>query len=176
MMHDPLEKFIVSNREGMDAVEPSDRVWKAIESKTKKASVVPFYRSENSSAKWLAAASVVLAIGIAAIFYLPKEHKKTTAADQIEMQYSSLIEIKRVELKSIEKENPELYKEFWSDSERLEEEFMQLKTQAKNDVNTDRVLQAMVQNLRLQMDLLNRQINIIRQIKHLKNENNHQSI
>lgn len=93
--------------------------------------------------------------------------------------YSKLIEIKQEELKTLEKDEPLLYKQFAGDVEKLDHVYHSLKKQLPDNSNPEQVMEAMISNLQLQMNLLNKQLKIIKQIKHSKKaayENAYKSI
>jgi hypothetical protein len=82
--------------------------------------------------------------------------------------YAKLVEIKHKELKKIEKDEPLLYKQFAGDVYKLDSVFHILENQLSTNPNREQLLEAMVQNLQLQMGLLNHQLEIIKQINHSK--------
>jgi hypothetical protein len=82
--------------------------------------------------------------------------------------YASLVEIKHKQLRAIEKDEPLLYKQFASDVNKLDSVYNKLKKQLPNNPNREQLLEAMIQNLQLQMGLLNHQLEIIKQINHSK--------
>lgn len=88
--------------------------------------------------------------------------------DQEMVYYAKIIELKQHELKSIKKEEPLLYKQFSGDVDRLDSVYQNLKGQLPHNPNREQLLEAMLQDLQLQMGLLNRQLDIIRQINHSK--------
>ena len=79
--------------------------------------------------------------------------------------YAKLIEIKHEELKTLEKDEPLLYRQFSGDVQKLDSVYHALKTQLPNNSNREQVIEAMISNLQLQIGLLNKQLNIIKQIK-----------
>jgi hypothetical protein len=79
--------------------------------------------------------------------------------------YAKLIEIKHEELKTLEKDEPLLYRQFAGDVQKLDSVYHALKTQLPNNSNREQVIEAMISNLQLQIGLLNKQLNIIKQIK-----------
>jgi hypothetical protein len=97
---------------------------------------------------------------------------KTTELDNTmdeEMyHYAKLVEIKHNQLKVIEKDEPLLYKQFASDVNRLDSVYHNLQSQLPKNPNREQLLEAMLQNLQLQMGLLNHQLDIIKQINHSK--------
>ena len=89
-------------------------------------------------------------------------------------QFTKLIELKQNELKEIEKENPNLYKKFVADINKLDSSYLALKKELPENPNREQLLEAMIENLRLQTEILNQQLSIINQIKASKS-NNHES-
>jgi hypothetical protein len=82
--------------------------------------------------------------------------------------YAKLVEIKHKELKTIEKDEPLLYRQFSSDVNKLDSVYRSLQVQLPKNPNREQLLEAMLQNLQLQMGLLNHQLDIIKQINHSK--------
>jgi hypothetical protein len=107
----------------------------------------------------------------------PKENKddKNTAPATEEsivkeemIHYARLVELKHKELKVIEKDEPLLYRQFASDVNNLDSVYHSLQQQLPKNPNKEQLLEAMLQNLQLQMGLLNHQLDIIKQINHSK--------
>jgi hypothetical protein len=82
--------------------------------------------------------------------------------------YARLVEIKHNELKTLQKDEPLLYKQFSGDVNKLDSVYQALKTQLPDNSNREQLIEAMISNLQLQIGLLNKQLNIIKQIKHSK--------
>jgi hypothetical protein len=82
--------------------------------------------------------------------------------------YARLVEIKHKELKTIEKDEPLLYRQFAGDVNKLDSTYRLLEKQLPQNPNREQLLEAMLQNLQLQMGLLNHQLDIIKQINHSK--------
>ncbi|MBS1599836.1 MAG: hypothetical protein JST75_16540 [Bacteroidetes bacterium] len=82
--------------------------------------------------------------------------------------YTKLIEIKHNELKKLEKDEPLLYKKFSGDVRNLDSVYHSLQKQLPKNSNREQLLEAMIKNLKLQIDLLNHQLDIIKQINHSK--------
>lgn len=82
--------------------------------------------------------------------------------------YARLVEIKHNELKALQKDEPLLYKKFSGDVNRLDSVYQALKTQLPENPNQEQLIEAMISNLQLQVGLLNKQLHIIKQIKHSK--------
>ena len=88
--------------------------------------------------------------------------------DEEMYHYARLVEIKHNQLKAIEKDEPLLYRQFASDVEKLDSVYHSLQVQLPKNPNREQLLEAMLQNLQLQMQLLNHQLDIIKQINHSK--------
>jgi len=82
--------------------------------------------------------------------------------------YAKIVEIKHKELKAIQKDEPLLYKQFSADVYTLDSVYHSLQNQLPKNPNREQILEAMLQNLQLQMGLLNHQLDIIKQINHSK--------
>lgn len=102
----------------------------------------------------------------------PREEKKSTelenSVDEEMYHYAKLVEIKHNQLKTIEKDEPLLYRQFASDVNKLDSVYHNLQDQLPKNPNREQLLEAMLQNLQLQMQLLNHQLDIIKQINHSK--------
>jgi hypothetical protein len=182
-----LEDFIRNNRDEFDSEEPSPKVWKDIQ----KALVPQEKKSAGKTVtfrRWLAAAGVIIAISAGAFFVLnqnpgllsKQDTKRNGNQDILEKidpvyakevyHFTQLIELKQTELRQIEKDQPELYQQFVSDITQLDNSYNSLKKELPANPNREQLLEAMIQNLQLQTELLNQQLRIIKQIKQSKNK------
>jgi len=82
--------------------------------------------------------------------------------------YARLVAIKHKELKTLEKDEPLLYKQFSGDVQKLDKVYHSLEIQLPQNSNREQLIEAMISNLQLQIGLLNKQLKIIKQIKHSK--------
>jgi hypothetical protein len=99
----------------------------------------------------------------------PAETSSPEADYREEMyHYARLVELKHKELKTIEKDEPLLYRQFAGDVNKLDSTYHLLEKQLPQNPNREQLLEAMLQNLQLQMGLLNHQLDIIKQINHSK--------
>ncbi|HTG57388.1 MAG TPA: hypothetical protein VL943_14020 [Niabella sp.] len=105
----------------------------------------------------------------------PKKEKSGGPQRSIEEEelyhYVRLIEIKQGQMKELKKTEPELYKEFSKDAEMLETSYDALKAQLSKGVNSEKLLEAMIGNLKMQADLLNKQLGILKQVHKKKKLN-----
>ena len=172
-MSSKLEQFINDNRSEFNSERPSKNLWDEIEAalplQQKKAKVV----SLGNVYKLMAAAAVVCILLTSAYFiYLKDKNNGGTTAGQSQLknispEYASqlknefnVIQTRQEELKAATIDNPELYKAFLSDLQVLDSTYQMLQKQAATTPNRDVIIKAMMQNLKLQSELLYRQLMI----------------
>jgi len=93
--------------------------------------------------------------------------------------YSKLTEIKFNELKKVEKSNPALYHSFAGEIKKLDSAYHGLQAMLKGNADKETVLAAMITNLKMQTEILSKQLYIIHSLKKSKkteNENKDKSI
>lgn len=193
-----LEQFINDHRREFDGEEPDPRIWKRvndeINSKKKPGRVFKLNRMQ-----WSAAAAIIIVIGGSILYMNLNNGIKTPPGSGTTVQteapaqsdiisdinptyakevyhFTQLIELKQTQLKQIEKDDPVLYKQFMSDINKLDSSYLKLKEELPSNPNREQLLEAMIQNLQLQTELLNQQLQIIQKIKQSKNESNSKSI
>lgn len=88
------------------------------------------------------------------------------------VQYARLVDEKQAELKAMTTSNPALYQAFATDLERLERSYQTLKADLPENPNQETLVQAMIQNLQLQINLLNEQLRVIQRMKAQNNTTN----
>jgi hypothetical protein len=185
-MSNRLEQFIRDNREEFDSEEPRPQLWDKLvkdmpQKKDDRVLHLGFLR-------FSAAAAIV--IMLAGMFYYMNQQKSTdgltknsdptseeqwlsdvnpTYAKEV-YHFTQLIELKQQELKQIEREQPELYGQFVKDIHKLDSSYQALRQALPATPDRATLLEAMIQNLRLQADLLNQQLTIIKQIKQSKKD------
>lgn len=84
--------------------------------------------------------------------------------------YTRLVELKQQQVSILKKDEPLLYKQFSHDFEKIDSTFALLKAASAAHPGNEQVLEAMIQNLRLQSALLNRQLEIIKNINNKKQQ------
>jgi len=183
-----LEKFINENRDAFDDELPGDHIWHGIEknlSPQKQGKLI----SISSRLRWSIAAAVIVIAGIGIFFKMQKSvipeipvaktQDSTVAPDLVEIapetlpemsQFAKLIALKQDELKLLSKEQPELYQKFSKDINQLDSTYLTLKKQLSIAPNKELLIEAMIQNLQLQLQVLNQQLHIINQIKKSKKD------
>ena len=82
--------------------------------------------------------------------------------------FAKLVELRHKELSRIIKDEPLLYRQFTGEVNKLDSVYRLLEAQLPKNPNREQLIEAMIQNLQLQMDLLNHQLTIVKQINHSK--------
>jgi hypothetical protein len=178
-----LEQFVQNNRKDFDMHEVPAGLWDKIDKSLGKEIIhnpepdeiiIKFKKSSISKLKiWAMAASIILLIDCLSIFYLKNNSESTEQivaqvapqyGDKM-VQYASLIETKREEIREIETQNPAMYKEFASEIEKLNQDYQNLQAELPQTPNQGELVEAMIQNLQVQLDILNRQLIIIQKVK-----------
>lgn len=190
-----LEQFMRDNRNQFDTDEPGERVWKNLEQElTAKDKTEPKQTPQGGIIsmlrifRWTAAAAILILAGIGIYSLLnnrpgnnpvavtPPQQNSPSVNDKLlkdinpgyakeVVQFTRLIEQRQNELKEIEKVNPNLYKMFVADINKLDSSYNALKKELPENPNREQLLEAMIENLRLQTEILNQQLSIINQIK-----------
>lgn len=187
-MSNQLENFINNNREAFDSEEMKIN-WEKVRSKASQK------KTTTRRLWWAAAASIIIFITVA-VFYnnyntnkpaitaiQPIELPPKELTDQVDPdytvqmdQFAHLIKIKQNELQQNQKSQPDLYKQFLKDNNKLDSSYNFLKSKLSANPNKEILLDAMIQNLELKLEILNRQLQIIKQSKHKKTNNENKTI
>jgi len=200
-MSSDLEKFIRKNRDDFDDADPSNKVWKNIEHSLPRKKEAKLFTIRDIY-MWSAAAAVFF-IALTSVYFLfikktpGNDLEKTTTVKSgteetpsrvdnfniISIEYSSefkeaeqAVEDRQKELKAAVANNPELYRKFQQDLNKLDSAFRLLREQAGQSINRDVIIKAMIQNLQLQSELLSRQLMVIDEFKTTKTPKNEKSI
>jgi hypothetical protein len=178
-MNKKLERFIAENREEFDTEMPGNRVWEQIDQQMSEQKKNPFQRKPLFY--WAVAASILALMVLGIYFSMNKPMSPQPALSgpvpQTDVQganmmneFTKLIVMKQQELKQFSTDQPELYRKFTKDIRQLDSTYNTLKTQIDVTPNREMLIEAMIQNLQLQLNVLNQQLHIIQQIKSSKNE------
>lgn len=164
-MGDQFEKFIIENREAFNNEEPSEKVWSDVDKKLGK-------KQSYLSIAWKIAAMLFMASTILLIVdrnnQLSNSPVLSDEFEQAEDYYVKLINVKKQEIK--EKLTPEEQAQFLSDIDQLDSMYLELKQTYQTNASNDRVVDAMISNLQLRLNILNKQLEILENIKDQSNE------
>jgi hypothetical protein len=190
-MKNKLEDFVNRNREAFDSEMPAEDVWKDIDRQPVDRAR-PARKMFHFFTRTQLAASLLVIITGATIFLLLQKGPETpetatpvakpAATEQAAVestepvspesldQITKMVEVKQAQLKEIEKSNPVLYKKFTVALDQLNDAYKELEKQLDINPNKEQLLEAMIQNLSLQQELLNQQLSIYQKIKQTNNE------
>jgi hypothetical protein len=152
-MSDRLKEFVDQHRESFDDREPSSKVWKGVEN-----SLFPSRSLWNSVVVWRAAAVIFMALSV--YLLIPKE--KFSPQNQAALKEFTDTEsfyVKQISEKVELIDGFEMTDEnnFTQDFKQLEAMYMVLKEEMKTRPS-QKVKDALVLNLLVQIDLLNQQL------------------
>lgn len=192
-MHDPIRQFIDDNRELFDSQEPGADLYGKIHAQWQGGEKKKLVRWQIL--QWAAVVAVLMLISAAIYFILPSRASKPrdlAAAPAVAAKDSSIAEepvygkqisyfqeligMQQEELKKLQHEYPDLYHQFVTDINQLDSSYQALKIKLAVNPNREMLLEAMIQNLQLQSELLNRQLMIIKEIKQKSNNHEKSSI
>jgi len=179
-----LENFVQKHREAFDDQEPNSQLWLSIKqdltnsTPTRKIRTVPITRVWQVAAVFLIL--LVVSLVLQRQFLIPEmPSQKITKVDVTEIYQLNpeLAETEQFYIQQIQLKQQEIRQynfadtEFETDLQQLEELYDQLKTDLVQSGNSEQVLSAMIQNLQLRSEILNRQIEILEQLQQFNNEN-----
>ncbi|MHB1179960.1 MAG: hypothetical protein ACYCZO_16735 [Daejeonella sp.] len=180
-MKDRLENFIRENKRDFDQFDPPAALWDKIEKQLEVRQINPLAPAEKEKVvrlslllKIAASVIIVLCAGLWAYQYQSRESADLSNIDpklaKQQVHYATLIDVKRSELKRIEKEEPQLYSEFSAEIRKMDASYQKLKSDLPGSPNQEETVKAMIRNLQFQAELLNQQLNVIHQINKVKKE------
>ena len=159
-MGDQLEKYIMKHRDAFDDAEPSQNLWSEIDQKLDK-------KKTNFSVVWKVAAVLFLVSTIVLLFDRQEDSMSGPVLSQEFMEaedyYVSMIAQRRQLI--TEKLTPEQEEAFLSEINDLDSMYLELKKTYEVNASNERIMDAMINNLQLRLDILNRQLEILENIK-----------
>jgi hypothetical protein len=176
---DKLEEFIRKNREDMDMYTPSEGVWNEVKRKLRKQNI--------SVNKWLSIAAMVVVILCTGIILIRIGDNKSASNDYLqgeagleqanphlketEIYYNNLVNSLYHEATPLLTGNPEIKKELNADISQLDSICSDIKKDLKDNVANQEVVEALIQNYRIKIRLLEDMLAILKE-----NENNPEKI
>ena len=165
-MGDQFEKYILDNRSAFDDGKPSQELWNRIDQKIER-------KKTNLSIIWKVAAVLYLASTIALLLDRNSDEYAGPALSQefvdAEDYYVTMITERKQLI--IEQLSPEQEKAFLAEINDLDSMYLELKRTYQTNASSERVMDAMINNLQLRLDILNRQLEILENIKGQTDEN-----
>ncbi|MCZ6692392.1 MAG: hypothetical protein O6939_00680 [Bacteroidetes bacterium] len=179
MMKDELEKFIKKNRTEFDSELPSENVWDRIWK-----SMYGTNKPRAGNYNWIWKAAAILLFATSSYLLIERNYKQSPVSEPLssiqwddqfeetEAYYFSLIEEKREVVKKLGSVDTQLFSEFDSELASLDLMYGELKHELIATGNQV-IIDAMIANLQLRIELLNREFEILKKIKTQKNEHHH---
>jgi hypothetical protein len=171
MNMDNLEEYIRKHREEMDRYKPSSGAWRRIRKALK--------TRKNREVKWISiAAMVTVILGTAVVFLRPGNKRPEGAGG--EEKYQTMMKV-RSQLKEAEiyynnlanslyreatpmlTKNPEIGKELDSDISQIDSICSEIKKDLKDNVANQDVIEALIQNYRIKIRLLEDMLQILKE-------------
>ena len=168
---DKLEEFIRKNRDDLDRYTPSSGNWKGIKNQINKGKI-SFY-------KWISIAAMIIIIMIsAAILYRTgsrwSDNRDLITSDsgsslpnpqlnEIEIYYRNLVNNLYREAMPLLTANPEIGKELNTDISQLDSIGSEIKKDLKDNVANKEVIEALIQNYRVKIQLLEDMLAILKE-------------
>ena len=162
MKSDKLESFVNENRHEFDRMEPSDKIWDAISNRLNEK---PKQKIRKYTWMKVAVAVAVVMLGSAIVYQSQLSHRSQTAkAISVDPDVQELIEAeafyaqevsgKLAEIQKCYKVYPELKLEIEGDLNELETMYLSLKNDLKENISNKEVIEAMIENNRNRMKLV----------------------
>ncbi len=176
-MHDHLEEFIKRNRDAFNDEVPDGRFLENIIEEVRKEKGKS---RRNHMIYWRAAAVFLFLVSAWLVFDKVglrdqsggKSVYESAELNEAENFYISVIDAKKKELMEMSRGKKPLEHDFLSDLDVLDSAYNVLKKEMRSG-NEDEIENAMIMNLQLRIEVLNRQLNIL---KKLKNENTDENV
>lgn len=174
-MHpDKLEEFILDNREQFDDLEPRPEIWDRIEKRKP-----PVFGIGWKAVAWRAAAVIIIFFSSYIFFRLtdndPAKDIKPIYSEvqedqsplgnefkEAEIYYTSQIEYMRTEVIRLSDGDPSVQEIMDMEMVDLDQVFQELKNDLQDNTDNEEVIEAMIQNYRIKLEVLEE---ILRQIK-----------
>ena len=181
---DRLEEHIRENREELDKYSPSPAVWKGI---TK-----VLHKSRPEIIRWLSAAAMIIVILSTAVLLYVAEYKRNygygngnvdamlmktaTQLKETEIYYNSIVNNLYAEATPLLTEYPDVEKELISDLAQLDSISADIRRDLKDNVSNQAVIEALVNNYRTKIHILEDMLEILRQNENVTEKNDNHAL
>ena len=168
-MGDRLEDFFRENRSEFDSEEPAHDLWDRIDQDLKPG-------KNHRSVYWKVAAVIFLVATVALLadkytFTSPVEVNSELAEFQeAENFYASLIQERKIQIDHYENQG-NIHREFLDDMKELDDLYIELRDTYDKTNGNQKMMDALISNLRLRMHILDRQIEILERLNDFEDEN-----
>lgn len=168
---DKLKEYINNNRKAFDTAEVSEGLWERIEKGLEQDGEIPFRPKPWFKMGIAASVIMLLSLGyLAGKYSNPIQENKEIiglspkyGAEMV--RYTSFVEERKKQLNTFQDVNPSLVQEFSEDLKALDDSYGKLKSELPNNPNQEIILDQMIENLNWQIELLDRQLDVIKKEK-----------
>ncbi len=174
-MSDEITKYISDHRDEFDLQFPKPALWEKIEADIFPGKPAKVYVKLSLI---YAAAAIFILLLASGIYLITKQRsggekvlsetgvqKDAAPADPEVTGFVRMISEKQQELRFIGKDEPELFGKFSADLKKIDSSFSSLNAQFSSGTNKEILLEAIIDNLETKLRLINRQLEILKQIK-----------
>ena len=160
MKSDRLEDFIKENREAFDYLEPSGRVWENIRIATRKTSQIRINTLFFRAAAVLLAALLIPALILTFSKLAPSDQNALTNDPELkdlleaEAYYAHQVTGKLREIRKCYNTFPEIKNDVEADLNELEDMYLELKKDLRENVSKKMVIEAMIDNNRTRLKIV----------------------
>lgn len=185
MNPDKLEKYILDHRNEFDDLEPNPELFEKISTRK-----VPLIRLNWIDLSWKAAA--IAAIFIASYFFhdfissrqqpangkMADDFRNSALVKELieaEAYYTARISERKDEVFRLTAAYPDIRLEIDTELIELDNVFTELKEDLNDNADNEEVIEAMIQNYRLKLDILEEMLHRIKQSQEPQNETEHES-
>ena len=166
-MKDRFEEFVQKHAEEFDILEPREQLWDNIEKKLDTHKTINWRLIISRTAA--IAAIFIISFVIQKVFMsngIPMANKEVKIdipeLKEAEMYYDNMISTKLNEVKPLLNEHPYLEQELNTDLHELDSIYNNLKNDLKDDIANHEVLEAMIQNYRLRIEILEEMVTYLK--------------
>jgi hypothetical protein len=168
---DRLEEYIRKNRSDLDKYDPSNEIWKGIDNTLTK--------KNRKIYKWQpVAATIFILTGISIILFLIANRNTSPGSETVnndllivstpqlketEIYYNNLIMSLYNEATPMLTGNPEIETEINADFSKLDSIYADIKKDLKDNISNEEVMEALIQNYRLKIRMLEEMLVILRE-------------
>lgn len=182
-----MESFITLHQSELELFDAPEGLWDKIEQELpKEAKQEKVFTIRYTQKTLLRVAAVILLMittGLGILINFPNDATPVALETEIpdmesispelaeaEAFYTTQINAKKEEIQVYLTDNPEVDSEFQQGIEQLDSMYVSLKEELYQGNDSEKIMDAMIQNLQTRIEILNRQLEILKRIKELKNE------
>jgi len=168
MKTDRLEEFIKANRDEFDQMEPSPKVWENITKDSKKLKKLRLNRMILQVAAILVFVIISSVILLKTNILTPERSAQINSDPELrelieaEAYYAQQVDGRLKEIQKCYYINPELKQEIETDLDELQDMYNSLKLDLKENISQKMVIEAMIENNRIRLKLVD---DVLEQIK-----------